>query len=220
MSWEFAAAESEFRRAIDLNPNAASVHNDYAIYLRSIGRLAEAQEQSQRAVELDPTSSAFKLILAQVFYSQRQYNQATDEAQTVLEVDPDNTSAHLTLAMVYRVTGMYSQAGEELQKYYSDSGFPQIASALNHAYAHSGRKGLLLKNIEYASISTNLATYFPGLVAADYAELGEKEKAFAWLEQSYREHAGLQFLKVDPVFDNLRPDPRFDDLLHRIGFPE
>ena len=217
VNWEFAAAEPEFKRALDLNPNAASVHHDYAEYLRSMGRSSEAQEQAERALELDPGSTGFRLTLSLIFYCLRQYERAIAELQ---KIDVNNAQVHLALSWIYRAKGMYVQASEEIQKYYFLNGSPEIANSLNRAYAQSGRKGLLLKDIEVAGNAAELATYFPALVAMDYVELGDKNKAFETLERAYNEHAGIQFLKVDPNFYSLRSDPRFDDLLRRIGFPQ
>ena len=217
---EFSAAEPEFRRAIELNPNIASVRNEYSMFLRCMGRFAEAEEEGQRALDLDPGSQGYRFSFALVFYSQHQYDRTIAELKKMFEIDPNSPQAHLGLSWTYDREEMYDQAMEELEKYYSLTGLPDVAEAEKRAQAQSGRKGFLLKDITIAGNPANRATYFPIFVAIDYVELGDKDKAFAWLERAYDEHIGLMFLKVDPAFDSLRSDPRFEALLRKTGFPQ
>lgn len=138
----------------------------------------------------------------------------------MLEIDPNSSQAHLGLFSVYRANGMHDQAAAETERYFSGIGLRQIADAERRAYATAGWKALLLKDIELTGDSKNLTTYYPAGVAIDYAKLGDKDKAFAVLEVAYKERASLMFLKVDPGFDSLRSDSRFNDLLRRVGFPQ
>ena len=124
------------------------------------------------------------------------------------------------LAQAYANQGLLDRWEQELQQHYALDGAESAAKELRQAYARSGSRGALLKNIEIMSDPSHRITYYPIGVAANYVWLDDKDKAFAWLERAYKEHARLLFLRVDPNFDTVRSDSRFQNLLHRIGFPQ
>jgi len=219
-TWQFAAAERELRRALDLNPGLAIAHLQYSRYLASLGRFSEAEKELSRAQELDPLSLQVMFDAGQLFYFRRQYDQAIAQLQKVLEIDPNYATAHLDLSEAYFAKGKYAESRDEGQLYLIASGYPAIAAEAKQAYAKSGNRGRLQYRIRLQSDPGNLEFYFPWEVAQDYARLGDKEKAFLWLEKCYAERAGLGFLKVEPAFESLHSDPRFADLVRRVGFPQ
>ncbi len=217
---DFAGADREFRRAIELNPNLASAHHEYSRYLTSIGRFAEADEQGRRALELDPLSLQINTWLGDLAYYEHDLDKSITLYQKVLETDPNYAYPHLGLSDTYFVKGVCEPAVKEVMTYMDLTGYPEKATHGRQAYAKSGCKGFLLSRIEIESDSSNLEFYEPTRAASDYVLLGDKEKAFYWLERCYTEHAGMVWVKADPVFDSLHSDPRFAALLKRIGFPE
>ena len=218
MKPDFAGAERELRRAIELNPNLAIAHNRYHTYLKSLGKFTEAQEELNRARALDPLSLLIGVSEADIWYFQRDYDRAMNLSKKLLELDPNYPQAHSNLAYIYAEKRMYDEEMAETETALRLGGYPDNATALRKAYAESGVKGMLLKDIELTS-DPNRVGYWPIGVAEVYTRLGDKDRAFLWLERAWDERSGWMFLKIDPVWDNLRSDPRFADLLRRIGFP-
>jgi TolB-like protein/Tfp pilus assembly protein PilF/predicted Ser/Thr protein kinase len=217
---DFAGADREFRRAIELNPNLASAHHEYSRYLTCVGRFAEADEQGRRALELDPLSLQINSWLGELSYYEHDLDKAITLFRKVLETDPNYAYPRLGLSDTYFVKGMCEPAVKEVMTYMDLTGYPEKAATGRQAYARSGCKGFLLSRIVIESDSSKLDFYEPTRAASDFALLGDKEKALYWLERCYTEHAGMVWVKVDPVFDSLHSDPRFADLVKRIGFPQ
>jgi eukaryotic-like serine/threonine-protein kinase len=218
MKPDFAGAERELRRAIELNPNLAKTHDSYHAFLKSLGKFKEAQEELNRARALDPL--AIRIGEADIWLFQRDYDRAMIQFKEILEMDPNYAAAHGGLADIYAHKGMYDQEMAETETYFRLVGLPEVATTLQRAYTESGIKGMLLKSIELASNPANKGIYWPVGVASIYTRLGDKDKAFLWLERAWDERSGWAFLKVQPEWDSLRSDPRFADLLRRIGFPQ
>ncbi len=219
--WEFGAAERELRRAIELNPNLAIAHLYYARYWTSLSRFSEAEKELGRAQELDPLSLQVMYDAGQPFYYQHQYDQAIAQWHKVLEIDPTYATAHLDMADAHFAKGEYAAAVQEGSQYFITSGYTAVAEEFKQAYANSGYRGALQNRISRQSDPGTLEFYFPRQVAQDYARLGDKEKAFLWLEKCYAERTGLLvFLKVEPALGSLHSDPRFADLVRRVGFPK
>jgi eukaryotic-like serine/threonine-protein kinase len=217
---DFAGADRESRRAIELNPNLASAHQEYSRYLTSIGRFAEADERGRRALELDPLSLQINSWLGDLSYFEHDLDKAIALYKKVLETDPNYPYPRLGLSDAYFVKGMCEPAVREVMTYMELTGYPQLATSGRQSYAKSGCKAFLLTRIVIESDSSKLEFYEPTRAASDYALLGDKEKALYWLERCYTEHVGMVWVKVDPVFDSLHADPRFADLLKRLGFPQ
>ncbi len=182
------------------------------------GQLNGAIAESKRAQELDPLSPLVSEAFAEILYHTRQYDQAIAQCKKMLELDPNSAAAHSTLGLIYQQKKMFEEAVAETQTGLTLSGEKELAIAYGRAYSLSGYRSALQKILDEAAKKSSERTYFG--VAADYAFLGEKEKAFAWLEKAYEVRSpGTLFLKVDPRLDPLRSDPRFADLLRRMGLP-
>jgi TolB-like protein/tetratricopeptide (TPR) repeat protein len=218
-NWKWQVAERELRRAIELNPNSAKAHLYYAWYLSSQGRLDDAVAEHISAITLDPMSQISNQSLCGMYYSTREYDKSIEQCLKVIALYPNTSMPHDQLAEAYEQKGLYDQALREEQRSLTLAGLEELATLLGRVYAAQGWKGVLRKQIEvYERRDTN--TYDPVTVAISYAELGEKDKAFFWLERSYEEHLIPFYIKVQPAFDNLRSDPRYADLLRRMGLPQ
>ena len=219
--WDWTSAERQFLRALELNPGYALSHHQYALYLMAMGRLEEALREEKQALELDPLSLLFSTVLGWVFLFARQYDRAIKQCRRTLELDPNFSMAHWQLGRAWEQKGMLKEAITAFRKAVNLSGAsPACVAGLGHAY------GLADKRAEAAKILDELldlskrryvSSYF---IASIYASLGEIEQVFQWLEKAYEERPfWFIFLNIEPTFDNLRLDPRFQDLLRRVALP-
>jgi eukaryotic-like serine/threonine-protein kinase len=223
--WDWPAAEEEFRRAIELNPNYATAHHSYGRHLMIMGRLDEAAVEIRRASELDPLSPIINADLSAPLFFARQYDQAIESLRKTLAMDPNFALAHGRLGYAYEYKGMYEEAIAEYQRMIELSGSsadnPNNLATLAVAYAASGRRDQsrdILNRLKERSQGEYVS---PSEIAEIHAALGEKDQAFEWLEKAYEvRSSGLRFLKVLQIWDSLRLDPRFADLLRRVGFAE
>jgi len=221
--WDWPGAGKEFKRAIELNPRYAIAHQWYGGYLEAMARHDEAIAERKRAQELDPPSPVINFELGLAFYFVRNYDQAIEQFQKTLELDPNFPPAHAFLPAAYEQKGMYNRAIAEFKNAMPMSGGEQklAMAGLGHVYAVSGKKveaHAVLNQLKQLSSQEYVSAYSIALV---YAGLGEKEQAFAWLERAYEERAfQMHDLKVEPRWDNIRSDPRFEDLLRRVGLPQ
>ena len=221
--WEWSAAEKEFKRAIELNPRYAPAHQWYGDYLNVTGRRREADAEGKRAQELEPLSLITNFNVALAFYWARNYDQAIDQFQKTLELDPSFPPALVILPAAYEQKGMLEEAIAGFQRGITLTKGPEkilAMAGLGHVYAVSGRKTearMILAELQRLSEHS----YVPANdVALVYAGLGERDEAFARLDKAYEEHSfSMAHLTVEPRFDPLRSDPRFADLLRRIGLP-
>jgi serine/threonine protein kinase/tetratricopeptide (TPR) repeat protein len=215
--WDWSGAEKESQRAIQLNPGDALAHYYYGLILAQTGRLEEAIAEEKRAVELDPLSAATNRNLAFVFWLARKPDQAIEQSRKTLELDPSFTIAHISLALGYLEKSMYKEGIAEIEKALVISPGNGLALAeLGYAYAVSGRRADAQKVLDQAN-DLSKQKYVPAVFwAAIYSGLGEKDKAFEWLGKAYEERF-LVYIKVSPLFDPLRSDPRFADLLRRTN---
>ena len=218
LNWH--GAEEEFRRAIALSPNNANAHDQLGLLLVAEGRTQEGLEETRLAQQLDPKNDHLSLVL---FYS-RDYDASIKDVFLTLRKDPNNGISHCQLYSLYSKKEMYKEAIEELSRCFSLYGSAQVASNLRQAFTASGYKGAMrqfAKDIEHLQESNQV--YLPGNLAVAYTMLGDKDRAFYWLEHAYAHRemvgidAGIYFLGCDPTFDSLRSDPRYKDLLRRIG---
>jgi TolB-like protein/Flp pilus assembly protein TadD len=213
MNWDWATAATEFNRALELNPSVAPIHERHAVYLERTGKMSEAIAEAQRGLELDPLSARSFSNAAFTYYFSRRYNDALATDQK----SPPHQSNSFLLGDVFAEKGMYKDAINEFLKL-GDS--PHKLGHLGNAYARAGRvreaRKILAELTGYIS-KHEIGRYEIALV---YAGLGDKDEAFAWLEEAYKTHSeGLTNLKIDPCLDPLRSDPRFNDLVHRVGLP-
>jgi len=216
-AWEWADAETEYKRATELNPNLALAHRWYASFLRLMGRHDQAIDEIKRARELDPLSPGVNATVGYIFFNARRYDEAIQALKETLDLDQDYPYTHLFLGFTYSAKGMYAEAIGEYQKAIKlglDTPATQIF--LNAAYAQSGERQRAQAFLQ--QLQTRKEPVSPGSLAILYVALGEREQAFASLEEAYKEHdSQLQYLGVEPGFDPLRPDRRFEDLLRRVG---
>jgi eukaryotic-like serine/threonine-protein kinase len=218
---DWAVAEREYERAIELNPNYPTAHHWYAVFLMSAGRFDEALAQIRRAQELDPLSLPINMTLGWVLLNARQYDQSVEQLRKTLEMDPNFILAHHRLGLVYEQKGQYDEAIAEFRQVLNlSAGRPVGITALAHVYALSGKRAEAQKTLAELQEISKQRYVAPASIAIIYAALGDKDQAFAWLEKADKARdVMLARLKVDPRFDSLRSDPRFADLLRRIGIP-
>jgi serine/threonine protein kinase/tetratricopeptide (TPR) repeat protein len=218
-----ATAKRQFERALELNPNSPEPHYGYGTYLAAVGRLSEAIPQIQHAVELDPLGLFWNEQLGGLYCGSHQYDMAIEQWQKALDIDPNFWLAHMDLGAVHAHQGQYDRAIAEFQKAVSLSGDSALATGyLGYGYAVAGRKSKAEEKIqELKELSKH--RYVPALsIAVIYAGLGEKDRAFDWLEKAYDQREGWLgwYFLLDPEFDFLRADSRYNDLLGRLGLPQ
>jgi len=223
---DLAGAEKEYKRAIDLNPNYASAYHWYAEFLGEQGRFDEGLANWKKALELDPFSLAIGTDygLEYLYYS-RKYDQAVDYLNKLVEMDPNYVRTHTYLATVYETMGRYDDAISEIEKRVALQGMKpeEIANGkrvLIDALKADGAKGYWSKALEFTMQDTKKGENVPALTMARiYAELGQRDEAFKWLEKAFdNKETDLVYLKVSPIWDKLRDDPRFAEMLRRLGF--
>lgn len=216
--WDWSYAEQEFKRAIELNPNDATAHYFYGLdHLAPTGRTDEAIAEMKRAQELDPLSPTVNANFGWIYFFARRYDQTIEQERKTSEIDPNFGHVHAKMGEAYAMKGMYEQAIAELQKA-NDLTAGTIGMGLGHAYAVSGKRDEAREEIDKLKEQSKHSYVPPYWIAMTYAGLGEKDEAFKWLEKEYEDQDWLLcFIKVDPRWDSLRSDPRFVDLLGRLG---
>jgi eukaryotic-like serine/threonine-protein kinase len=223
--WDFAGGEAEFKKALELDPNDATVHWWYAFDISLIGgREQEALAEINRAHRLDPLSPNISVAVGMIHVYARHYDEAIAVCQKVANENPTFAPAHSLLAAAYWGKRMYPKVIEELQAYGQLSGErneAELASAMAQGFRSAGWNGALTKGIE-ARLAQRKAGYFSAYnIAVLYADLGDKDQAFLWLNTAYHERdANLVSLKTDFLIDPIRPDPRFADLARKVGLPQ
>jgi DNA-binding winged helix-turn-helix (wHTH) protein/TolB-like protein/Tfp pilus assembly protein PilF len=219
--WDWAGSQKEFKRALELNPNYATAHQWYAVWLMAQGKTAASLEEERRAQLADPLSIIIKTDTAQLLIYAGRGDEATEQAQRALEIDPAFPLAHLYLAIAYIEKKDYPAAIAEFQKVLAiNKGDPAALSGLAQTYTLVGQRGkseaILRDLLQRAKSQEDLTIE----VVKIYAALGENDQAFAWLEKAYRNRTGsLILLNPVPDFQALHHDPRFADLDRRIGLP-
>jgi eukaryotic-like serine/threonine-protein kinase len=220
--WDWAAAEREFRRAIELNPSDALARIWYAMYLSAMHRFDESVVHAQRSQQLDPLSSLVNTWAGYTYFVAGRVDEGMANVQKVLELDPTYSDASLVLARILVTQRIYERAIGELQKaLLFNEKQPLLLGALAHAYARAGQREEALKVV---ALLSRLQSEEPGytrfgLIWA-YAGLADKDRAFAYLEKAYQERTGrMVWLNVDPTLEPLRSDPRFSELVRRVGLP-
>ena len=220
--WDKSGAEKEFRRAIELNPSYATAHAWYAEELAALGRGDQALAEIKRAREVDPLSLPISVVAGWILYVERDNDQAIDQFQRTLELDSNFAIAHLYLGRAYVQKGNMEQAIVEAQTATKLSGsHPFYMAWLGYAYARAGDRNEALRILHQLKVISGKKYVASHDVAAIYVGLGEKSKAIAWLNKGYDEHSYTVLqLGVEPEFDSLRSDPRFKDLVQRVGLSQ
>jgi adenylate cyclase len=218
--WDWAAAERGFKRALELNPNNADTHHWYSHFLMGQGRIEESLIQSKRALELSPFDILFNIHLGWHYLNARQYDQALDQIEKTIEMDKNFAQTYPWLGLILEQKGRYAEAITAFQNAIKlfPGGSSIVEAELAHAYAVSGDREKAQKIIAELQELAKKQYVSSFQIAAIYAGLGEKDQAFTWLEKAFKERAdGLVNLNAEQRFDNLRSDPRFQDLARRIG---
>lgn len=215
---DWSSAENEYKRAIELNPTDARMHQWYASLLSARGRHDEAIAEIERAKELDPVSVVISSVSGMFLFHARRYDEAIDAFSKTLEMDPSYGHARGYLGATYEQKGMFQEAIEAFKKNV-EANREMNLQPLGHAYALAGKRAealAILDELKEMSKQRYVPAYFMAVV---YTGLNDKTRAIEWLEKGYQERSGgLIFINVDPRFDVLRSDPRFQDLLRRMGF--
>ncbi|MBA2646000.1 MAG: winged helix-turn-helix domain-containing protein [Pyrinomonadaceae bacterium] len=221
-NWDWAAAEQEFKRAIELNPNYAHAHSFYAGYLMSRGRAEESLAASNRARELDPFSLSISVHRGFLLGNARRYDEASEQLRRVIAMDPNHYHAYWFLGHIYAFNGQLDEAVAASEKAVSLSGrAPSALGMLGLVYGLAGRKGEATKVLNELLELNERRYVTPAALAYVYIGLGDKDQTFVWLEKAYQERSYyIAWLKVNPIVDSLRSDPRCDDLLRRAGLPQ
>ena len=218
--WQWSKSEDEYKRAISLNPNYPTAHHWYSLLLRGEGRLDEALAQIKQAQQLDPLSPILELATATDYFEKNDIDSALIHGRRMLELNPNFPMGHEPAARVYLKQGRYAEAVSEFEKNVAADRTAYSLSTLGYAYALAGRRGeafSILKELEERYARRESTGQY---VAAVYVGLGDKDKAFAWLEKEFQNRGGN--LPTDLVggvgfFNSLRDDPRYVDLVRRTG---
>ncbi len=219
--WDWAGAEREFKIALEMNPDCATAYEWYSLFLVAAGRAEEAIAQSKRGQEADPLSLAIHTNAGWVLYLARQYDEAIAQLRKALEMDENFVQAHRQLGPCYLQKGMTAEAIAEVEKAYQLSGGePHDAALLGYAYAVTGRRAdaqALLERLQVQSRQQYVSYYY---IAEIFTGLGDADQAFKWLNKACDQREGLLlYLKVYPIFDGLRSDLRYKELLQRAAIP-
>ena len=218
--WDWAAAEREYKKALELNPSYATAHQWYSEFLTYMGRHDESIAEGHKAQEIDPLSLIINNDVGQVYYFARRYDEAIVQLRKTLEMDPDFAVAHFLLALALAQKALYDEAIDEAQKAMTLSGADDtlILSQLGVIYALSGKESKARQVLGKLDELSSEKYVSPFLLALVHAGLGENDKAFEWLEKACekRDH-WVETLKVQPVLDSLRGDERYSRLLLATG---
>jgi TolB-like protein/Flp pilus assembly protein TadD len=222
--WNWRAAEPEFQRAIALDPQDAVIRRFYSQSLRALGRFDDAIAEMKRAKEVDPLGVETNKGLAYTYYWARRYDEAIEQCKKTLEIDPNNGGLHELLAEVYARKGMYKEAIAERQQTFLLAGYKEDAEGLGQDFEALGYEEVMRRlnqsTLDSLKESAKSGYVSPFAFAECYAKLGDGDQAFMWLDKAATERAPwVTFVKTDPDFDGLHPDPRFAALLKRIGLP-
>jgi TolB-like protein/DNA-binding winged helix-turn-helix (wHTH) protein/Tfp pilus assembly protein PilF len=219
--WDWPTAEKEYRRAIELNPNYATAHQWYAEYLTWLGRFDEAFRESEKARQLDPLSLIIAVDNGQILYYSRQYDRAIAKFRTVIEMDPDFRNG--LLLAPFEQKGMYAQALSDCERWRrrSSAVSPFNLAAIAYIYGRSGHHVQARHAMAKLEELNRRQPLDPAVISWGYLGMSDNNQALLWLEKAYAQHSNaMTTLKVESRYDPLRSDPRFQDLIRRVGLPQ
>lgn len=215
-NWDWVTCRNELQRAVAMSPNSTSAHWSYAQYLIRIGRAEDAIAQADIALRLDPVSSRAYMNRAYIKYFARQYDAALDDLQLAANLPHTPKEFHFALGDIYVEKGLYREAAQKFQ----ELGGPHSTGHLGNIYARQGRvrdAEAMVDQLKQEVQKSGIGRYEIALI---YAGIGDKNNAFEWLERSFENRdKGITYLRIDPCLDPLRADPRFQELIKRVGFP-
>ena len=219
--YDFAAAEKEFQRAIQLNPNYASAHQWYSEQLSALNRIDEALAEIRLALDLDPLSVIMNRIYADVLVDGRRFDEAIEQYKKAIDLDPNFPTSYYFLARAYEAKRMYDKAIENYGKNARLGGVPaDVLANIEDAYKKAGWKGYLQSSLNELEAGARLGRFPPFVVSTFYARLGKNDEAMKWLQKAYDERDfRVLMIGVEFEFDSLRSDPRFIELSKRVGLP-
>lgn len=220
--WNYAEAQSEFKRALDLGPQYPTAYHWYAEYLMTVGRFEEALAMIHRSLELDPLSAIINCALGWMLYHERRYDEAIHQLQKTVQLDPHFAVSHWILGLTYGQTGQYQDGISEGRKATELSGgSPLFRAALAHTYALAGDRDevrVILRELANVSRQTYVSPYS---LAGIHAGLEDKDASFEYLEAAFKDKSHwLIYLHMDPAMDKLRDDPRLENLLGQVERPK
>jgi tetratricopeptide (TPR) repeat protein len=220
--WDMAGGLRHIERALALNPDDAEAHHQYAYNLVLTGRADEAIAEIRQALELDPLSVRMHVDLGEVLLYARRHDEAIEALKHAIEMDDGRENAHWDLAIAYEQKGLVDEAIAEYLRAATLRGYsPSRVAEFKAAYAAAGLQEYWRKRLQEQDEQARREFVSPYYLAEFAARCGQTDAAFAWLEKAYAEHSPLLInLRADPLLDGLRGDPRFSDLLRRVGLPE
>jgi eukaryotic-like serine/threonine-protein kinase len=219
--WRWPEAQLEFKRSLELCPSYPTANHWYAEYVMTVGRPVDAIAKMKSSQDLDPLSLIISVAIGWAYYMARRYDDAVEQLLRTVELDPNYPVTYWILGLLYRITGRYELAITAGEKGVSLSGgSPLMRAALAHTYGKAGRRKDALQVLDDLTELAKHKYVAPQFFAGIHVGLGENDRAVECLEKSYQEHSHwLIYLHIDPSMDDLRNDPRFQDLLTRVGLP-
>jgi len=219
--WDWKGAQVAFQKSLELDPSNSETYLRYSNYLAAMGRLDEAIATARRAQQLDPLAPLPRQTVGRYLTFQGRQDEAIAEYQKTLELDPDFFWGHLFISFVYAQKGEYDRWIEHQVRSWRSNRVPEtLLEELQQAYRSGGYRGSVRWLIAWREGLAAAGIQPSAALALDYVKLGEKEKALYWLERAYENHTrDLIYLNVEPQYDPLREDPRFQEIVRRIGLP-
>ncbi len=218
--WDWEGAETAYRRSIELNPNYPDPRAYYSQFLFMMGRPEEAMAQIERALELDPFNAVVRSIYAWDLMYARRYDDAIEHLRETLRTAPTDPMTLSALKSAYHLKGMYEEALEIWKTSFAAKGDREAAEALARGYAEAGYSGALSRVAEMMIERSRTTFVTPWQIGTLYTRAGKNDESLEWLEKAYEAHdSNMPYISVDPIFDNLRDNPRFQDLLRRMNLP-